>query len=225
VERALVLRKFLRVVDSLLQRIAMFDSGLYISFLRRKGVIIGKGTTFYGHIRIDCTRPLLVEIGEKCILTDGVVILTHGYDLAVIREVSGEMLCSSGKVVLKGNNFIGVNAIILKGVTIGKNSIIGAGSVVTHDIPSNSVAAGNPCNVIMTLDEYHKKRVKRSLEEAKKYAFEIYEKKKRLPKINDFSWEEWPIFQKTTYSSSEPSYESFEAFLSDAGIPINDKEF
>ena len=48
---------------------------------------------------------------------------------------------------------IGGNAVILPGVTIGSNSVIGAGSVVTHDIPSWSIAAGNPCRVIRTITD------------------------------------------------------------------------
>lgn len=51
------------------------------------------------------------------------------------------------------NVWIGANSIVLKGVTIGRNSLIGAGSVVTKDIPSNVVAAGNPCRVIKSLDD------------------------------------------------------------------------
>lgn len=46
------------------------------------------------------------------------------------------------------NAFIGTRCIILKGVTIGENAIIGAGSVVTSDIPDNAIAAGNPCRII-----------------------------------------------------------------------------
>lgn len=49
------------------------------------------------------------------------------------------------------NAFIGTRCIILKGVTIGQNAVIGAGSVVTHDIPANTIAAGNPCQVIKQL--------------------------------------------------------------------------
>lgn len=59
-----------------------------------------------------------------------------------------------------------MNSTILKGVHIGDNVIIGAGSVVTKDIPDNVVAAGNPCKVIMTLDEYHEKRKAAQIEEA-----------------------------------------------------------
>ncbi len=214
-----------KLISKFLQRISMTNSDLYISFLRKKGVTIGEGTAFFGNISVDITRPFLVEIGENCVLTDGVVILTHGFDSSVLNVAFGELFCSSGKVVLGGNNFIGVNSVILKGVSIGKNSIIGACSVVTHDIPPNSVAAGNPCRVITTLEEYYKKRKSLYVEEAKAYAMEIYRKTKRTPRITDFLWEDFPVFQKTKYSNSEPVYRSFQEFLFDSGIPtINSKK-
>ena len=57
-----------------------------------------------------------------------------------------------------GNNVrIGAGADVLPGVTIGDNCIIGAGSIVNKDIPSNSVAAGAPCKIICSIDEYRKK--------------------------------------------------------------------
>lgn len=59
---------------------------------------------------------------------------------------------ATAPVDIKDNVFIGMHCLILKGVTIGENSIIGAGSVVTKDIPANCVAAGVPCKVIKYLD-------------------------------------------------------------------------
>lgn len=56
-------------------------------------------------------------------------------------------------VTIEDNCWIGANVTICPGVKIGKNSVIGAGSVVIHDIPENSVAAGNPCKVIRQIDE------------------------------------------------------------------------
>lgn len=61
----------------------------------------------------------------------------------------------SGKprpVIIENNVWLGVNVMVLKGVTIGENAVIGAGSVVTRDIPSNVVAAGNPCKVIKKIE-------------------------------------------------------------------------
>ena len=62
-----------------------------------------------------------------------------------------------GKIRVGNNTHIGWNAIIMPGVTIGSNCIIGCGAVVTKDIPDNSVAAGVPARVIETIDEYYEK--------------------------------------------------------------------
>ena len=134
---------------------------------------IGEGTVFFGTPLIDLTTPCLVEIGKNCVLTHNVSVLTHGYDIHVLHGKYGEWLNSAAKVTIEDNVFIGLGSIILKGVTIGKNTIIGAGSVVAHDIPPNSVAAGNPCNVIMTIDQYYEKMKAQSIEESKAYQQEI----------------------------------------------------
>jgi acetyltransferase-like isoleucine patch superfamily enzyme len=209
-----------------------------IDSLKLKGVRIGKGTRFFGQVNIDITRPCLVEIGQLCVLTDGVTILTHGYDWAILREVYGEMIGSSGKVTIGDNVFIGTNAILLKGVSIGSNSIIGAGSIVTHTIPANSVAVGNPCQVIMTLEEYYSKRKKEYVSEAKQYAYELYLAKGTIPVIEDF-WEEFPLFLRHSdhfgnlpvenqlgsayekWKENKPKYSSFKEFLIAADIPLN----
>ena len=60
-------------------------------------------------------------------------------------------------IVIGDNVWIGMNSVILPGVTIGDNVVIGAGSIVTSDIPSNSIAAGNPCRVLREKPPYHGK--------------------------------------------------------------------
>ena len=73
-----------------------------------------------------------------------------------------------------GNNvWFGQNVTVLRGSDIGDNCIIGYGSVVMGKIPANSVAAGCPCKVICTLDEYFEKRKKCCVEEAFDYARSI----------------------------------------------------
>ena len=104
----------------------------------------------------------MIDIGDDVKITRGVTILTHGYDLAVLRNVYDHTLGSSGAVKIGNNVFIGVHSTILKGVTIGNNVIIGAGSLVNKDIPDNCVAAGVPAKVIMSLDDYYEKRKKNS---------------------------------------------------------------
>jgi acetyltransferase-like isoleucine patch superfamily enzyme len=227
---------FKNLFSSLDRRISATSTKRYTRYLRRKGVRIGQFSPIRPTITIDLTRPCLIEIGNYCHISNGVSLLTHGFDLAVLREKYGEYLCSSGKIVLEDNVFIGANAIVLKGVTIGKNSIVGAGSLVTRDVPPESVAAGNPCKVITSLEKYYEKRKSLYKEEAKKYALEKYFATGKVPVPEDF-WEEFPLFlprngnwgkipvakQMATAMSqflkSKPVYDSFQDFLIDSGIP------
>jgi acetyltransferase-like isoleucine patch superfamily enzyme len=224
------------ILQTIYENICSSSSKLYVAYLRKRGVTVGEGTTFFGRSHIDITRPSLVEIGRNCIFTKNVSLLTHGFDWSVLREKYGEVLCSSGKVVIEDNVFIGTNTTILKGVRIGRDSIVGAGSVVTRDIPAGSVAVGNPCKVIMSIDQYYQSRKRKYVSEAKAYALEIYLKTGKIPVKEDF-WEEFPIFLRrdadwgklpvrgqlgsafTNFLNSKPIYSSFEEFLIDSGIP------
>ena len=76
-------------------------------------------------------------------------------------------------MVIGDNVFIGMKSTILKGVHIGNNVIIGANSLVNKDLPDNCVATGNPCRVIMSLEEYHEKRKAAQIAEAKELV-ELY---------------------------------------------------
>lgn len=140
----------------------------FIAYLRQSGVTVGERCVFFAPQSnvIDVTRPYMLEIGDDVQIVYGVSILTHGYDWSVLKGVYGEVLGSAGKVKIGNNVFLGANSTVLKGVTIGNNVIIGAGSLVNKDIPDNSVAAGNPCRVIMSLEEYYEKRKAAQLEEA-----------------------------------------------------------
>lgn len=86
-----------------------------------------------------------VSIGNNCSFSYNNIILTGTHDLSDFNTIIA-------KPVTIGNNvWITTNVIILPGVTIGDNVIIGAGSVVNRDIPSNVLAAGNPCRVIKSI--------------------------------------------------------------------------
>lgn len=144
------------------------DSDSYVKYLRKKGCNIGKGTSIFypTRVTIDITRPWLIEIGENVQITEWVTILTHGYDWSVLKGKYGEILGSAGKVRIGNNVFIGMNSTILKGVTIGNNVIVGANSLVNKNFPDNVVIAGNPAKIIMTIDDYYKKRKMNQLKEA-----------------------------------------------------------
>ena len=89
-----------------------------------------------------------VKIGADCILLD---TDSHNVDYMIRRGANDHVSSKSAPIVIEEDVLIGTRCVILKGVTIGARSIIGAGSVVTKSIPPDSIAAGNPCKVIRTL--------------------------------------------------------------------------
>ena len=165
----------------------------YITYLRSLGMKIGEETTIYvpTKTQIDTTRPWLITIGNNVKITEGVTILTHGFDWSVLKGVYGDILGSGGGVVIGNNVFIGMKSTILKGVHIGNNVIIGANSLVNKDIPDNCVAAGNPCKVIMSLEKYHEKRKSAQISEAKELVElyrERYGKEPDEKALHEFFW-------------------------------------
>lgn len=109
---------------------------------------IGKYCLITPGVRIMAAESII--IGNACMIAHGVYISDadwHGiYDRA-------EPVGNTKPVILKDNVWIGDSAIICKGVTIGKNSIIGAGAVVTKNVPPNSIFAGNPAKLVKTLED------------------------------------------------------------------------
>lgn len=171
------------------------NSDRYIKYLRKQGISIGDGCIFRGprSSAIDLSRPSLVEIGNFVDMNLNFTILTHDYGTSVFLRVYKKFVNSSGKVKIGNNIYFGKNCTVLKGVTIGDNCIIGAGSIVNKNIPENSVAAGVPAKVICSLDEYYKKRCLDSVQEAFEYARSIKERYGRMPVEADFQ-EEFPLF-------------------------------
>ncbi len=103
------------------------------------------------------SEPYLIEIGEHCTITSGVTFITHDGGLWIFRDKIPDFQYFA-PIKIKDNCFIGMNAIIMPGVTIGPNSVVGAGAVVTKDVPPNTVVAGVPARVIMTVEEYYDKK-------------------------------------------------------------------
>ena len=93
-----------------------------------------------------------IEIGDNVQFAAGVQLISANHDFSDYRK---SIKCRPIKI--GSDVWVGANVIILPGVHIGDNVVIGAGSVVTKDIPENSVAVGNPCKVIKQKDRYGKK--------------------------------------------------------------------
>jgi acetyltransferase-like isoleucine patch superfamily enzyme len=111
-------------------------------YLRFMGVSIGKGGMISLGAHIDVARGK-IYIGNNVVITNGCYVLSHNIAYARLNRVER----ISKQTIIEDNVFVGVNSVILPGLRIGENSIIGAGSVVTKDIPPNTVAVGNPAKV------------------------------------------------------------------------------
>jgi len=135
----------------------------------------------------------LVTIGENCLFNTYFELLTHDWVSQVFIHSGRNMVNSSERVIIGNNVSCGRHVLILKGVTIGDNVFIGANSVVTKSIPSNSIAVGIPARVIMTLDEYYNKCINASEKRAFEYARSIKERFNRMPEPRDFR-DEFPLF-------------------------------
>lgn len=113
-----------------------------------EGVFIGRG------VRLDrILHGALITIGDGAYITSGVTILCH--DASCVQRLG---FFRAAPVIIGRNAFIGVNAVVMPGVRIGDNAIVGAGSVVTCDIPDGVVAAGVPAREIMKVEDLVEKR-------------------------------------------------------------------
>ena len=125
-----------------------------IGYARNIGVQVGEGTVFYGMPSgMFGSEPFLIKIGSACHITSGVQFITHDGGPLILRHIYPE-LDYTAPIEIGDHVYIGTKTLILPGVTIGNNCIIGACSVVSKSVPADSVAAGVPARVICSLAEY-----------------------------------------------------------------------
>ena len=122
--------------------LAGFVSWLRLHYYRSMGTKIGKGCFISFHAYLDQRRGR-ISIGRNVHIAGGSYILSH---TGFRPDQEGQ------ETVIEDNVRIFVNSVILPGVRVGRNSIVGAGSVVMRDVPPNSVVQGNPARVIQHLE-------------------------------------------------------------------------
>ncbi|MBD3180256.1 MAG: hypothetical protein GF417_12160 [Candidatus Latescibacteria bacterium] len=124
-------------------------------YARYYGMEFGENVRITGIISPG-SEPYLIRVGDNVTITEGVVFHTHDGGAWVLRE-RHPGLNIYRRVLVGSNVFIGYRAQIMPGVTVGDNVVIAAGSVVTRDIPDNSVVGGVPAEVIKSLESYEAK--------------------------------------------------------------------
>lgn len=123
--------------------------------LEKMGVKVGKDCEIYDDVSWG-SEPYIISIGNHVRITNGVKFITHDGGVWVLRNMDDEYkdIDLFGKITVGDNTHIGMNVMIMPGVNIGKNCIIGCGAIVTKDIPDNSVAVGVPAKVIEDIQTY-----------------------------------------------------------------------
>lgn len=129
----------------------------YVFGLQQKGLKLGSNVQFAEDIFLDAAHCFLISIGNNVTFAPGVKLIAHD---ASTKKYLG--FTRIGLIRIHDNCFIGNSVIVLPGVSIGPDSIVGAGSVVTRDIPAGSVAVGNPARVVCSLSDYKDKRQKQA---------------------------------------------------------------
>ena len=136
------------LASKIFSRLARKRSEYMSNYFRKKGCKVGGNCNILSDISIG--EPYLVHIGNDVTISSEVLFLTHDASVGKIfgKEKKSDVL---GEIIIGDNSFIGARSVILPGVTLSKNTIVAAGSIVTKSFKdSNIVIGGNPAHIIST---------------------------------------------------------------------------
>ena len=155
---------FYRIINDLLSKtrrslaLRKYDNFTIAEYFRKQGAQIGKGC--YIVPRVLGTEPYLVKIGNNVCISIGVHLHTHDGGTWIFRRELPDLRVY-GPIIIEDNCLIGDSAHILPNVTIGRNSIVGAGSVVISDVPPDSIVMGIPARRLGSIEKYREKCIER----------------------------------------------------------------
>lgn len=134
-----------------------------VNYAKKIGVNMGEDIHIYGDAyKMFGTEPWAISLGSHVHITDGVRFVNHDGGTLIFRHLIPDLEITK-RICVGDYVYIGIQATIMPGVHIGNNCVIGAGAIVTRDIPDNSVAVGVPARVVKTTDEYFEKIQRESL--------------------------------------------------------------
>ena len=126
--------------------------------LRKNGLLYGENFDVATNVNFG-SEPYLISIGNNVRISMNTQLITHDGGIWTLRKMGLlEDADCFGKIEIGDNVNIGMNVIILPGVKIGNNCVIGAGAVVTKSVPNNTIVAGIPAKQIETIEEYYEKK-------------------------------------------------------------------
>lgn len=171
-----MIKRVSRLVKAVLS-LGLFYLGGGVRAARFQGVRVGEGCRIY--INSFGTEPFLISIGDRVTITSRVRILTHDGSTCLVKDERGVRFQRYLPVSIGDDVFVGVNSIILPGVSIGSRVVVAAGSVVTRDVPSDVVVAGNPARVIGSFEAFSRKVAETCVNESELRGLSPYESRVR----------------------------------------------
>jgi acetyltransferase-like isoleucine patch superfamily enzyme len=139
-------------LDGLYRRVCRPDSKEFAAYWKSQNRLHSIGDNCRINMGCNITDPAYVRIGNNCVLST-CTLLGHDGVAGVLNATYGIHLDAVGKIDIRDNCFVGHGAIVMPNTTIGPNSVVAAGAVVTKDVPPNTVVGGVPAKMICTTEE------------------------------------------------------------------------
>ena len=144
----------MRLLEKFYVRFFVSSGFAYAAYLKKKDVFRAQGDNCFISKAANIPDPYLIAMGDNVWITTGCQLLCHDASVIMLNLMRSGHRDRVGPIGFGSNCFLGNNVIVLPGTTIGSKTIIGAGSVVTKDIPDSAVFAGNPARPVGEFEAY-----------------------------------------------------------------------